>query len=72
MENEKRYLCEYQLYPDFEWSAYGSVCNWTNALENYARHVSQYPTEAVRIREVELIKRSFNEFIPAGYEEKGQ
>ena len=71
MNDETQYVCEYQLYPDSEFSTYGSICNWTQCLENYVRHVSKYPTEAVRIRTVEMGKVLDHEFVPAGFEEKG-
>ena len=70
MTDKTKYVCEYQLYPDFDWSIYGPVSNWTNALEHFARHVSQYPTEAVRIRAVEMSEEFSHEFIPADFEQK--
>lgn len=72
MKGSTRYVCEYQLLPDCEWSTYGPICSWTGALDYYARHVSQYPTEAVRIREIKMSEEFIHEFLPAGYEEKGQ
>lgn len=72
MKDSKSYVCEYQLYPNSDWTVYGGIKDWTQVLDYWADHVTKYPTEAVRIREVEMIEKFHYKFTPPHFEEKGQ